>query len=81
MAVHEGKPGAEPGDEADGCDLDFQGEPTRDVDLPPAWGGVQQPVKPAQPADHDHTDGCDLDFDEGTTTKDEELPAATGGVA
>ena len=81
MAEHRDKPAHAKSEEADGCDLDFQDHPTRDVDLPPAWGGVQHAVKPAHPADSDHTDGCDLDFDDGITTKDDELPTATGGVA
>ena len=67
------------GDKTDGCDLDFQGDPTADADLPPAAGGVQRPAPSA--SDPDHTDGCDLHFDEGALTPDEALPAASGGVA
>ena len=81
MANHPDKPGTKASEETDGCDLDFQDDPTSDTDLPAASGGVQQAAKHAAGADHDHTDGCDLDFDAGAVTKDEELPAATGGVA
>ena len=71
---------SKPGEDTDGCDLDFEVEPTSDADLPPASGGVQQAAKSARKP-HDHTDGCDLDFDDDAVTKDEELPAATGGIA
>jgi len=81
MSEHRGTRRAELGDDADGCDLDFQSDPTSDADLPPASGGVQQAAAGTQGADHDHADGCKLDFDDGEPTKDEELPVAVGGVA
>ena len=70
-----------PSEESDGCDLDFQNDPTADAELPAASGGVQRVAAHAAGADHDHTDGCDLDFDDAAVTKDEELPVATGGIA
>jgi hypothetical protein len=81
VSQHRGKPRAEPGQDTDGCDLDFQDDPTSDADLPPASGGVQQAATGTQGADHEHADGCELDFDDGAPTKDEELPGAAGGVA
>ena len=38
------------------------------------------PPEPAAPDDED-SDSCDLDFAHGEQTRDEDLPAAVGGVA
>ena len=82
MSQNRKKPRAKRSEDADGCDLDFQDDPTSDADLPPASGGVQQVATGGtQGADHDHADGCELDFDDAAPTKDEELPVAVGGVA
>ena len=80
MAKRRSKRSTKVSEDTDGCDLDFQDEPTADADLPPASGGVQQAATSAQDP-YDHTDGCDLGFDDDAVTKDEELPAATGGIA
>ena len=81
MAQHGGNPGARLNEDSDGCDLDFQKDPTSDAELPAASGGVQPVAAGADGATHDHSDGCDLKFDEGALTNDEELPVAAGGVA
>ena len=68
-------------DHLDHCTCDIELGPdeiTHDAALPPASGGVQMAAATA--LDEDRIDACDADFTGGATT-DDELPAATGGVA
>jgi hypothetical protein len=68
-------------DEPDGCGVACTAaEAMPDHALPPAAGGVAN-LKRARPAGRlEAIDGCDLDFSV-EPTRDEDLPAATGGVA
>ena len=72
-------------EDADGClcGMEHVGDPTSDVELPPAIGGIQ--IEAAAEADgnednEDDVDGCELDFRLDDPTSDEELPVTIGGL-